>query len=78
MKPVKNLIFAALLVFSIALNSFAGDVEVPGAPAPTPPKSTAVLDPNTSSTDTTEETNVALETSDSLFYEALIALLSVY
>ena len=75
MKPVKNLVFAALLVFSIAFHTVAGDIEVPGAPAPPPPRMTA-SDPETGTT--VEETNLALETSDSLFYEALAALLSVY
>ena len=80
MKSVKNLVFAALLVFSIALNTFAGDVEVPGAPAPPPPpRMMTVCDQDPSQTcTTTDETDVVLETSDSLFYEALVALLSVY
>jgi len=79
MKPVKNLVFAALLVLSIALNTMAGDIEHPGAPSPTPepPRATATTDepiPGTS-TDSQETT---VETADYLFLEVLTALLSVY
>ena len=79
MKPVKNLVFAAILVLSLAFNTFAGEIDLPGAPAP-PPRMTAVCDPSSSvtCTNTEEPVMVVLETSDSLFYEALVALLSVY
>jgi hypothetical protein len=77
MKPVKNLVFAALLVFSIALNTFAGDVQVPGksdnpnpSPSPEPPRIVAT----TSETDTNE----TVETADYLWFDVLTALLSVY
>jgi hypothetical protein len=75
MKPVKNLVFAALLVFSIALNTFAGDIDLPGspAPAPPPPRATAVT-PDTNNTDDQQ----AVETADYPWYEVLTALLSVY
>jgi len=73
MKPVKNLVFAALLVFSIAVNTFAGDIDQPGTPAPPPPRMTAVT-PETSID--TEQTT--FETADYLFIEVLTALLSVY
>ena len=76
MKPVKNFVFAALLAFSVALNTFAGDVQVPGAanpnpnPSPTPEASRiTVSDP---------ETDTTVETADYLFLEVLAALLSVY
>jgi hypothetical protein len=84
MKPFKTLVFAALLVLSIAFNTFAGDVDVPGAkPSPTPTLRVAITqdpsieDPLLSST-TTQQTEVTSDTSDYLFYEALAALLSVY
>ena len=45
MKPVKNLVFAALLVFTLAFNTFAGDIQHPGIAAPTPtPSPEAVID----------------------------------
>ena len=74
MKPVKNLVFAALLVFSIALNAFAGEIQQPGIaapiPSPTPEASRiTVSDP---------ETDTTVDTADYLFLEVLTALLSVY
>jgi hypothetical protein len=78
MKPVKNLVFAALLVFSIALTTFGGDIDQPGAAAPPPPpRMTATTDETmpVASTDTQQTT---VETADYLFFEALAALLSVY
>jgi len=78
MKPFKTLVFAALLVLSLAFNTFAGDVDVPGAPAPPPPpRLTIIQEPVI--TGTTQNTEaVTSEPSDYLFYEALAALLSVY
>ena len=80
MKPFKTLVFAALLVFSLAFNTFAGDIEVPGAPAPPPPPrmTTRYEEPLTTGTTTQETGVVTSEPSDYLFYEALVALLSVY
>ena len=74
MKPVKNLVFAALLVFSIALNASAGEIQQPGIaapiPSPTPEASRiTVSDP---------ETDTTVDTADYLFLEVLTALLSVY
>ncbi len=78
MKLVKNFVLAALLASTLAVSAFAGDQHGPAAlPSPTPSALIAydetapyVIDPNTGS--------VSTETSDSLFYEALVALLSVY
>ena len=77
MKLVKNFVFAVLLASFLAVNAFAGDQGTPAAPAPPPKAMTAgdettptICDPNTGCLST--------ETSDSLFYEALAALLSVY
>ena len=78
MKPVKNLVFATLLVSSIVFNTFAGEVQVPGAPAPPePPRMTTTTEetPTDTSTDTQQTT---VDTSDYLFYEVLAAVLSVY
>ena len=76
MKPVKNLVFATLLVSSIAFNTIAGEVEVPGAPVP-PPRITTTTEetPTVTSTETQQTT---VETSDYIIFEALAALLSVY
>ena len=76
MKPVKNLIFATLLVSSIVFNTFAGEVQVPGAPAPPdPPRMTTTTDEIIPDTDSQQTT---ASTADYLFLEALAALLSVY
>jgi hypothetical protein len=78
MKPVKNLIIATLLVSSIVFNTFAGEVQVPGAPAPPPdpPRMTTTEETPTDPSTDTQQTTV--DTSDYLFYEMLAALLSVY
>jgi len=75
MKPVKNLVFATLLVSSIAFNTFAGEVQVPGAPEPPHMTTTTEEIP----TDTSTETQLTtVDPPDYLFYEVLAALLSVY
>jgi hypothetical protein len=78
MKPVKNFVFAALLVLSIALHTVAGDIDHPGiaAPPPPPPQMTTLNDETIP--DTTDSQQSTVETADYLFLEALAALLSVY
>ena len=80
MKPVKNLVFAALLVLSLALNTFAGDIQVPGiaAPSPTPMRITTTTTDEIIPVTSTDSQQTTAETSDYLFLEVLIALLSVY
>jgi hypothetical protein len=79
MKPFKTLVFAALLVFSLAFNTFAGDVDVPGAPKPLLYNEDPVITGTKPICTITPETGaVTPEPSDYLFYEALAALLSVY
>ena len=79
MKLVKNLVFAGLLVFTITVNTFAGDQQTPNATQPPPPPDKVVVyedggcpsgDPYTG--------EITVETTDYLFFEALAALLSVY
>ena len=80
MKPVKNLVFAALLVFSIAFNTFAGDIQHPGIAAPTPTPTPEALIDATDETipDVTDSQQTTVETADYLWFEVLTALLSVY
>lgn len=76
MKPVKNLVFATVLVFSLALTTLGGEIDVPGAPAPQPsPRMTTTTDGTIETTDTQDTT---VDTSDYLYLEALAALLTVY
>ena len=85
MKLVKNFVFAMLLALVLGISASAGDQHGPAYASPTPctspcpspdgmiaydPILPEVIDPNTG--------RLSTETSDSLFYEALAALLSVY
>ena len=79
MKLVKNMVFAGLLVFTLTLNTLAGDQQTPNATQPPPPPdrmvayeegTTPLSDPYTG--------EITAETTDYLFFEALAALLSVY
>ncbi|HET9713679.1 MAG TPA: hypothetical protein VFP64_17450 [Pyrinomonadaceae bacterium] len=74
MKLVKNFVFAVLLVSALAFNTFAGDVELPGAPAPKQGTTNEKLIIVTS----TDTQDPGVETSDYFIYEALAALLSLY
>ena len=76
MKPVKNLAFAALLVTSIAFNTIAGDIDHPGivAPPPPPPQTMTTAPDETDMTGSQQ----TIDTSDYLFLDALVALLSAY
>jgi hypothetical protein len=76
MKPVKNLVFAALLVFSITPSTFAGDIDHPGIAAPPPPPRMMTASDETIP-DPADNQQTA-ESLDYLFFEALAALLSVY
>jgi hypothetical protein len=77
MKLVKNLVFAGLLVFTITVNTLAGDQQTPNVVPPPPPDKVVVCEDGTPSGDPyTGE--ITVETTDYLFYEALAALLSVY
>ena len=77
MKPVKNLVFAALLVISIAFNTFGGDIDLPGAATPPPPRMSTTT-PETTPETSTDTEQTTFETADYLFIEVLTALLSVY
>lgn len=79
MKPVKNFVLAALLLSTLAFNTFAGDIDVPGYVPPPPPRMTVSTDDSTIPVNGTEtQETVVSETSDYLLFEALAALLSMY
>jgi len=80
MKLVKNFVYATLLASILAVNASAGDQLGGGSPAPTPdPPRAMIAGDGTQPIDSGSNTgSLSTETSDSLFYEALAALLSVY
>jgi hypothetical protein len=79
MKLAKNLVFAGLLVFTVTLNTFAGDQQIPAATQPPPPPDKIVAyEDGTSPSDDPYTREITAETTDYLFFEALAALLSVY
>jgi len=78
MKLVKNFVLAVLLVSVLAVSVPAGEVDGPGA-KPSPSPATAPV--STTSDKETGDPNATTftdETSDYLFFEALVALLSLY
>lgn len=79
MKPVKNFLFAVLLVFTLTLTTLAGDIETPGYASPPPPRmSTTTNETLPETTETAETEQTMFETADYLLFETLAALLSVY
>ena len=80
MKPVKNYLSAMVLAAILAASAFAGDLHGPGivTPQPTPSPESLVANDETLSGICDPSGCLSTETSDSLFYEALAALLSVY
>ena len=79
MKPVKNFLFALLVVSAMAISTPAGELDTPGLIPPPPPKQmTTTTDGTTSGSSTDQVDGITAETSDYLFLEALVALLSVY
>jgi len=80
MKPVKNYLSAMVLAAILAASAFAGDLHGPGfaSPPPTPSPESMIANDEPLPVDSDSTGSLSTETSDSLFYEALAALLSVY
>jgi hypothetical protein len=80
MKPVKNLVFALLLVFALSATTLAGEVPIPPEPPTTPRATTSETDDSTTplSDPNAVRTGETVETSDYLMFEALIALIYLY
>jgi len=81
MKSVKNLVYALLLASFLAVNASAGDQGTPGITSPSPspsPEAMVAYDETMPDSGDPSTGSLSTETSDSLFYEALAALLSVY
>ena len=77
MKLVKNFVFTALLVSTLAFNTMAGETQLPGFVPPPPPRQ-FVADDEAQTPSGTDTQQTEPETTDNLLYEALAALLSVY
>ena len=81
MKSVKNLVYAVVLASILAVNASAGDQGTPGfaTPSPSPsPEGMVAYDETLPENSDPYTGSLSTETSNSLFYEALAALLSVY
>jgi hypothetical protein len=81
MKPVKNLVFAVLLLSVLTFNTVAGDIQTPGvaAPQPSPTPNTMTYSGTTPWGDSdVEQSGETVETSDYLMFEAIKALFSLY
>ena len=78
MKSVKNLVYAGLLASILAVNAFAGDQGTPAVVATPTPAALIAYDETSPYVCDLNTELLSTETSDSLFYEALAALLSVY
>ena len=78
MKLVKNFVFAVLLASVLAVSAPAGEIDTPGAKPSPSPASAPVRATSDKKTGDPNATIVTAETSDYLFFEALVALLSLY
>jgi hypothetical protein len=81
MKPVKNFLFAALLVCSMALTSYAGEIDTPGYTNPPPPERCTTINSTNedpSAPNCGSETTVTYSETDNLLYDVLTALYSIF
>ena len=80
MKPVKNFLFAVLLVSAMAVSTPAGEQDTPGFAPPPPPRqmTTTVEDTTVIGSDTEQAGDTTAKMLDYSLLEVLTALLSVY
>lgn len=81
MKPVKTVVYVALLLLAFTINAPAGEQQTPGATAQPSPTPTNIVSTNAYSPLSDpyfEQSGETIETSDYLLLEALSALLSLY
>ena len=76
MKLVKRFVIAVLFVSALAINTSAGDLDTPGFVPPPPPPNHSVMD--TEPTSDENSPNEDYSAADQLFYETLMAMLSVF
>jgi hypothetical protein len=80
MKSVKNLVFALTLVFAITSSVAAGEMPIPPAPEPAP-RATATAPAETAQPSSdlgSVQSGDTVESSDYLYFEAIVALMSLY
>jgi len=77
MKLVKKLVLPVLFLSVLAVNTYAGEVETPGAPQP-PPQNHSMYAPADENTVTPTELTESSELSDKLLYDAITAMLSMF
>ena len=80
MKPVKNFLFAVLLVSAMAISTSAGELDTPGVIPPPPPRQMATSTEGipVDGSDTEQTEGITVESTDYLFLDVLVALLSAY
>ena len=76
MKLVKRFVIAVLFVSALAINTSAGDLDTPGFVPPPPPPNHSVM--ATEPTSDENSPNEDYSAADQLFYETLMAMLSVF
>ena len=82
MKPVKNSVFAFVLLCVLALRTLGGDIQTPGAAAPPPPPTSVLITSSEGSLQpsldpSTEQSGETVYSSDYML-EAFAALLLLY
>ena len=78
MKLVKKFVIAVLFVSALAINTSAGDLETPGFVPPPPPQNHSLVAGANEPTSDENSPNEDYSAADQLFYETLMAMLSVF
>ena len=78
MKLVKKFVIAVLFVSALAINTSAGDLETPGYVPPPPPPNHSLMAGAGEPTSEENSLNTDYSAADQLFYESLMAILSVF
>lgn len=78
MKLVKKFVIAALFVSALTINTSAGDLDTPGFVPPPPPPNHSLVAGANEPTSAENSPNADFSAADQLFYESLMAILSVF
>ena len=78
MKLVKKFVIAVLFVSALAMNTSAGDLETPGfVPPPPPPNHSQMADAGEPAAEENDQ-NADYTIQDQLYYQTLVAMLSLF